>query len=363
MTDELRIWALDGAGEVTLVDPTNRAESELALEETLVRNPDMLMPRLVLVGRQTPTAGGPLDLLGVDGYGQLAVFELKRGTLTREAVTQVVDYGSFLESMSDAELAEHIAVRSGNLGIEAIEDFEDWHRQRFPDQQLASLRPVRMALVGLGADERATRMVDFLAKQGVYISLLTFYGYNYEGKTLLVRQVQVEPDVTEENEIGQPTRRERHDARRQAAAQRIAGLGMQDFWDEVVAAVRATGRYTAEHPRKDGITFYRRFIRLPNHDSGFNAPLSVRFTENGEMRITFFPASVHLRKSEFQEAEQVIPFRREPPSNAPTTNEVEEQWFCVLSRDGWATHKEQLIALVSDVYEAWSNAERSMGEE
>lgn len=168
MTDELQIWALDGAGEATQVEPTNRAESELALEETLVNNPEMLMPDLELVGRQTPTDGGPLDLLGVDGYGQLAVFELKRGTLTREAVTQVVDYGSFLESMSDAELAEHIAVRSGNLGIEAIEDFEDWHRQRFPDQQLASLRPVRMALVGLGADERATRMVDFLSKACTY---------------------------------------------------------------------------------------------------------------------------------------------------------------------------------------------------
>jgi len=362
MTDELQIWALDGAGEATQVEPTNRAESELALEETLVNNPEMLMPRLRLVGRQTPTAGGPLDLLGVDGNGQLAVFELKRGTLTRDAVTQVIDYGSFLESMSDARLAEHIAGRSGNLGIEAIEDFEDWYLQRFPDQQLASLRPVRMALVGLGADEHATRMVDFLAKQGVYISLLTFYGYNYEGKTLLARQVQVEPDVTEEDEIGQPSRRENREARRQAAAQRITELGMQDFWGEVVAAFEQTGRYRV-HPLKNGLTFYRRFTRLPHHDSGFNAPLSVRFTSDGEVRITFFPVSVHLCKAKFHEAEQVIPFRREPPSNAPTTNEVEEQWFCVLSRDGWVEHRENLIALVSNVYEAWSDAERSMGEE
>ena len=364
MTDELQIWALDGAGEATKVAQTNRTESELALEETLVKNPEMLRPGLKLVGRQTPIAGGYLDLLGVDGNGQLAVFELKRGTLTRDAVTQVIDYGSSLDAMGDSGLAEHIAGQSGNLGIEAIEDFEDWYTQNFPDQELASLRPVRMTLVGLGTDGDATRMVEFLAKQGVYISLLTFYGYNYEGKTLLAKQapVQAEP-VAPDGDSGRGNRRERHEARRRAATERREALGIQDFWNEVIDGIKASGRrYTAEHPRTDGLTFYRRFIRLQPHDSGgYNATLSVRFTPNGEIRITFFPVSVQLCLTKFQEAQSI--FQQEPPSNAPPTNEVKEQWYCVLDREGWATHREELLALASAVYMAWTEAGQSMGEE
>lgn len=360
MTDELRIWVLDGAGEATLVEPTSRAQTEELLEDTLAKEPGMLMPGLELVGRQIPTAGGPLDLLGVDREGSLVVFELKRGALTRDAVTQVIDYCSSLDVMTDSDLALHIAERSGNLGIAAIEDFEEWYAQRF-NQPIELLRPTRMALVGLGADENAIRMVNYLRDKGVSIALMTFYGYQHNGQTLLARQVQAEPDGAETVK-GSRSRQERREARRAAAAERIAGLGMQDFWGAVVAAVEQTGRYTA-HPLKDGFTFYRGGIRLPEHNPRFNAPLSVRFTDKGEIRITFFPIAIHLCRAEFQEAEQTISFQRETPRNTPPTNEVEEQWFCALNRDGWAMHKEQLIALVSDVYEAWSEAAQSMGEE
>ena len=45
------------------------------------------------------------------------------------------------------------------------------------------MRPLRMFLVGLGADERAERMVDFLANNsGMDISLITFHGFAYGGR-------------------------------------------------------------------------------------------------------------------------------------------------------------------------------------
>ena len=87
------------------------------------------MPGLTLVGRQTPTEGGPLDLLGVDSDGKLAVFELKRGTLSRDAVAQIIDYASDLDSMELGALAEHISERSGEHGIAKIDDFEEWYNQ------------------------------------------------------------------------------------------------------------------------------------------------------------------------------------------------------------------------------------------
>ena len=82
--DEVKIWAVDDASTVVSLDSKSQVDTEALLEETLVRNPGLLMPGLTLVGRQTPTPGGPLDLLGVDEDGRLVVFELKRGTLSRE---------------------------------------------------------------------------------------------------------------------------------------------------------------------------------------------------------------------------------------------------------------------------------------
>ena len=95
MSDDIRIWKIDDSSKAaTPVESTNRMETENLLEELLVRNPDMLMPGLTLVGRQTPTESGNLDLLGVDADGRLVVFELKRERLRRDAVAQIIDYCS-----------------------------------------------------------------------------------------------------------------------------------------------------------------------------------------------------------------------------------------------------------------------------
>ena len=176
--DEVKIWTLNSDSNVTPLASKDQTDTESLLEETLVRNPDLLIPGLRLVGRQTPTDGGPLDLLGVDEDGRLVVFELKRGTLSRDAVAQIIDYASDLDAKTDIALAEHIAANSGVGGIERIEDFEEWYGENTDGQSLDSLRPLRLFLIGLGADDRTERMVRFLAENtGMDISLLTFHGF------------------------------------------------------------------------------------------------------------------------------------------------------------------------------------------
>lgn len=116
MSEELRIWRVSSAREVEPLSPFSEMPSEWEFEELLVGNPELLERGLRLVGRQTRTRTGWLDLLAVDADGRLVVFELKRGTLAREAVTQVLDYASDLDAMDSSELAEHIADRSGTGG-------------------------------------------------------------------------------------------------------------------------------------------------------------------------------------------------------------------------------------------------------
>lgn len=92
---EIRLWALEASEAENLravsVDVVRDTDTEQMLEELLVASPYLLMDRLRLIGRQVPTQCGPLDLLGLDETGRLVVFELKRGTLTREAVAQAID--------------------------------------------------------------------------------------------------------------------------------------------------------------------------------------------------------------------------------------------------------------------------------
>ena len=353
--DEIKIWAIDGssqANKVTELEPTNRTETEQMLEDILVANPEMLMPGLTLVGRQTPTAGGPLDLLGVDSNGQLVVFELKRGTLTRDAVTQIIDYASSLELLSDDDLAAQIVGQSGKNGIDTIDDFEEWYSQRFPDQQLDSLKPVQMMLVGLGADKNATRMVDFLTKRGVDISLLTFHGYSHAGKTLLAKQVQVEPTLI--SRIS-GDRKERLAERERRLIERVEVLGIRDFFEEMVEPFRSLARRLKL--RKYGYTFYQQTIRLEGQE--FNASHSLRFTEDGRTCITFYPVSIHLCESEFSNAKESIPFAYKRPPNAPPTNKIDKQWYCLLDKHEWEKHKDTLLGLASAVYEAWNEALQS----
>ena len=108
----------------------------------------------------------PLDLLGVDQNGRLTVFELKRGTLTRDAVAQSLDYASDLEAYEFERLARLVHEYSGRLGIDKIEDFQDWYSQEYPSSTDALAETPRIVLVGLGADDRARRIVQFLAEEG-----------------------------------------------------------------------------------------------------------------------------------------------------------------------------------------------------
>ena len=272
--DEVKIWALDSDSNVTPLASKNQTDTESLLEETLVRNPDLLIPGLRLVGRQTPTDGGPLDLLGVDEDGRLVVFELKRGTLSRDAVAQIIDYASDLDAKTDVALAEHIAANSGVGGIERIEDFEEWYGENTEGQSLDSLRPLRLFLIGLGADDRTERMVKFLAvNTGMDISLLTFHGFAYDGKTFLARQVEVEA------EADPGPRPPSTEERRELLKRKIEDSGMSETFSDVEGMFEANWPRSSTYPRVWGLS-----ITLQRH-----AYARIDFRK-GSVITVFFPA-------------------------------------------------------------------------
>ena len=233
------------------LSPLKQVPTELESEELLVANPEMLEPGLRLVGRQTPTQTGWLDLLAVDTDGRLVVFELKRGMLAREAVTQVLGYASALDGMSIADLAEHVAQQSGEGGIEQIDDVEQWYADNFGGDDLSRLLPPRVVLVGLGVDAVAERMAMFISAGPVDISIATFHGFQRD-KRLLARQLEVEPE---------PERRSRREPtvaeKRRALQEYLAGNGYDAVFGRVHADLRQPLREQGvwEQPGSTGVGF------------------------------------------------------------------------------------------------------------
>ena len=344
--EEVKIWALEGDGVVEL-ERAEKTQTEKTLEDTLVSNPGLLEKGLTLVGRQTPTQGGPLDLLGVDEDGKLVVFELKRGTLSRDAVAQVIDYTSDLTAMGITGLTSHIAARSGQHGIQKIDDLDEWFLNQFPGRDLASLLPPRMVLVGLGADDTTSRMVDFLADTGVNISLLTFQGFNLNGQTLLAKQVEAGAPVSGGNVVPNP-RSLSWPEKRRVYAERAEGLGVSALVASVSQMLRKSLHYQKEFPSvkaKSRMNFTLHgpsyaFIDLDPDGKGIN--------------LGFHPVAVDLVLDEFNDLHGQIPFDTPVSANAQHTPRVDyEVVFPLNSVEDWETRREVLTALTEKVYAAW----------
>ena len=336
--DEIKLWVVDGSKPAVEVPGTDQAETERMLEDILVANPDLLMPELTLVGRQTPTEGGQLDLLGVDGDGRLVVFELKRGTLSRDAVAQVIDYASSLDAMNDSTLAQHISVHSGAHGVDKVEDFENQY-------DLTQLRPVRMVLVGLGADQSTSRMVRFLADRGIDISLLTFHGYKHNGKTLLARQVRVETS---------PSRRPSQAERLEQLEGRIRARTQQ--WEEGYALWNAVCEMFSEcfhgpvqkaDRRREDWAQHRLNLYI-----GRRGPYASVQLGPQDLIVIFHKKAVELRLKEFTRLRKEIKFYTYPEVSPNRDAGAIEIKFRIDSLAEWDQHKGKLASVTRSVYEA-----------
>ena len=80
----------------------------------------VLDPNLLVIGRQVRTSfGGAVDLLCMDGDGNLVVVELKRGRTPRDVTSQALEYSSWVKDLDFDEvtrIADSYLGGSGSLG-------------------------------------------------------------------------------------------------------------------------------------------------------------------------------------------------------------------------------------------------------
>ena len=367
--EDIKIWAIGGDKNVSSLAPTEQTETEELLEEILVANPSMLEDGLRLVGRQTPASNGNLDLLGVDSDGRLVVFELKRGKLNREAIAQVIDYASSLDSMETQALIDHIVQRSGTGGIERItrDEFEEWYADSFPDLTLESLKPLRMTLVGLGVDNTTERMVSFLLKGEIEIFLVTFYGFKNPEGTFLARHV--ESDAGKSSTRTLSSKNPSRDEQRRAFENLASDLGISDVANSVRQMLQETIKEQVNRLNEYGVR--SQGDRL---DSGFDYkdwwkseigynPLATIFVELGisesgnNVNLGFYPIAVHLASEQFSSLPEDCDRWERAPTNAfRLAGFDQEVKVSLYSLDDWERYETQLKDLVRSVCRGYRSA-------
>ena len=66
--------------------------NESQFENILVKYPELIENGLSLIGRQVGIKGKYIDLLFKDHHGQKLIVELKKGTILRKHIAQLLDY-------------------------------------------------------------------------------------------------------------------------------------------------------------------------------------------------------------------------------------------------------------------------------
>lgn len=341
---EIMLWKIkeDRGRELNVekIQNVRETETEDQLEEVITRCPELLLEDLKLIGRQTETPGGPLDLLGVDSDGRLVVFELKRGTLTREAVSQIVDYSSYLSTLDPDELSEHISSRSGNLGIDKIENFLAWYQEQFGKSFTEYQRP-RMVLVGLGADEKTKRMVSFLSESELDISLTTFHGFKKGDDVFLARQVEVQskpPDSTAAFTKKNNLEKLRH---------KVKDMGIENYYYDIASFFRDKLPASYEWPNPGGYSYsLPELTETGSQSNRVYIALYIHDSKPGRVQIYLYHRAVDAASSDFQEFEKALPSRLKRKNDGSY-----EIW--VKSPNDWSEIRVHFEKLSPSVISGW----------
>jgi len=155
--------------------------NENMIHNWIAERPELLGLDLLIIGREVVAPDrGRVDLLGIDEEGNLAILELKRDRTPREILAQVLDYASWVVTLSTREVHE-IALKY------LKKDLEGAFRERFDIALPETLNESHtMVIIASKFDSSSQRIVRYLSETyDIAINTAFFSVFDDEGKTLL----------------------------------------------------------------------------------------------------------------------------------------------------------------------------------
>src|SRR5829696_1673217 len=156
MPIEVGIWRIDATPQRVHF---SSIENEAKLEGVLNSDISILDPDLMIVGRQVPTAFGKvIDLLAIDAEGVLTMIELKRDRTPREVVAQVLDYASWVQTLTYEEITKLYSEKHTG------QPFEQAFSERFDTDPPESLNEEhKLIVVASELDSSTERIISYLS--------------------------------------------------------------------------------------------------------------------------------------------------------------------------------------------------------
>ena len=164
MSIEVSVWRVDeGLNPVLL----GGMEYERDLQEIIASDLSIVDPGLMVIGREVVTAFGQrIDILAIDSEGSLVVIELKRDQTPRDAVAQVLDYGSWVRSMTPDEIASTFQeYQRRYLGESVPVNIDDAMRERFGGAPTDLNGSHRLVIVSKELDSSTERIISYLSEE------------------------------------------------------------------------------------------------------------------------------------------------------------------------------------------------------
>jgi hypothetical protein len=189
MPVEMALWRV--ASKPVRLQPLGMPTEE-RLEELIEQDPGILGERLLIIGRQVRTDfGGRIDLLAIDGEGNLHVLELKKDKTPRDVVAQALDYGLWVKDLSNDDVRRLFGEYGQNLG-----SFDEVYESTFgfaPPEDINSTH--HLTVIAAEVDAATERIVEYLADYAVPVNVLFFRYFEdgdrqYLARTLLLDHEQ-----------------------------------------------------------------------------------------------------------------------------------------------------------------------------
>ena len=145
----------------------------------------------IVIGRQVDTDHGKrIDILAMDGDGNLIVVELKRDKSPRDIVAQVLDYASWVCHLTTSEV--HDLAFAGN-GRPLAETYRDKFGRSLPETLNAAHQ---MIVVASEVDDATKRIIGYLSEEhSVGINASFFNVFNQDGKEWLTTDALLEQEA------------------------------------------------------------------------------------------------------------------------------------------------------------------------
>jgi len=172
-------------------------ESEKKLEDILEEDISILSEDLLLVGRQISTGYGKyIDMLAIDQEGTLWIIELKKSRTPRDVVAQVIDYASWIQTLTYEEV-KNIYQEKNKTAL------EEGYSQKFGNELPEELSQAhQMLIVSAELDSETERIINYLSNNyNVPINAVFFRYFKQDDQEFITRSWLIDPTVVEEKAI------------------------------------------------------------------------------------------------------------------------------------------------------------------